>query len=129
MPEFTYADQVPRSYTESRTASGEIVGTVEIGDTREFDREWPRAGMPAPPWWPAPDERWAPSGGDVPPAWEGVSAGMYRGAPEAEDGAEKDEEAPAPGRGTPSPVSLRTSGTPVLTPGATTADGGQEDED
>jgi hypothetical protein len=125
MPEFTYADQVPRSYTETRDAAGEIVGTVEIGDARDFDREWPRKDMPAPSWWPAPDERWVPSGGDVPPAWEGVSAGMYRPGPVADE--VRGEEAPAPDPGTP--VSLRASGTPVLTPGATTAGAGQEDED
>lgn len=79
MPEtWTYAGQVPVSYTEARDAAGDIVGTVEHGDTREFGED-------------APDERWIPSGQKLAKAWPGVSADMYRLPEGAEDGADAAE--------------------------------------
>lgn len=80
MPEFIYAGQLPASYTESRDSAGFIVGTVEHGDTRDFDGgEKPADALE---FWPAPDGRWVPKGTKIAKAWDGVGADMYR-QPEA----------------------------------------------
>lgn len=102
MPEpFTYAGLTPVSYTETRAADGGIIGTVEHGDTREFGTEGDEKPDGAPDWWPAPDERWIREGGELPEAWPGVSAQMYR-LPEGfqerstREAAEGSEDASAP---------------------------------
>lgn len=80
MPEFIYAGQTPASYTELRDSDGFIVGTVEHGDTRDFEGGEKPEG--APEFWPAPDGRWVPKGTKIAKAWDGVGADMYR-QPEA----------------------------------------------
>lgn len=85
MPEpFTYAGLTPVSYTETRDAAGEIVGTVEHGDTRDFGTEGDEKPEGAADWWPAPDGRWITGDAELPEAWPGVSAQMYRQSEPAE---------------------------------------------
>jgi hypothetical protein len=126
MPEYAYADQVPRSYTETRDAAGDVIGTVEPGDRREFGAGGEEKPEGAPGFWPAPDARWVPAGEQVPPPWPGVSADMYRRDPEAAGAGlmpDGDHGSPAltPPLTPPGPV------TPPVTP--ITPAAGQEDED
>lgn len=95
MPEFTYAGQMPRRYTELRDSAGDLVALVRHGETRDLD-EAPSDGL-----WvesakglkvaPAPegvsDDPWRPEGGDKP---QGA-----RPAGEPPQGAGQ----PAPGKG------------------------------
>jgi hypothetical protein len=130
VPEFTYAGQVPVSYAEERDSDGSIVGTVEHGDTRSFGADGGEKPEDAPDWWPAPDSRWVPSGTEIGAAWPGVSAGMYRDQPAADDGSSDDAApdsgsgvAPAAHDGEPSQDDPPASDEPPTTAGT-----GQEDE-
>lgn len=96
MPEFIYAGQLPASYAETRDGAGFIVGTVEHGDTVDFEGGEKPEG--APEFWPAPDGRWVPKGTKIADAWPGVGAAMYRegdGDAAAGDNAEPEPD-PAP---------------------------------
>jgi hypothetical protein len=97
LPEYSYARQMPRSYPEARDAAGEIVGTVELGDTRMFGTDGEDKPDGAPDCWPCPDENWLPAGEQLPPAWPGVSADMYRALPDQDGG----EESPDDGEAAP----------------------------
>lgn len=123
MPEFTYARQVPRSYTEARDQAGVIVGTVELGGKREFDTGDKPEGAAS--WNPVPDECWVASGEPVPPAWDGVSAAMYRLPEDDGESGSEDDKAAEPA----STSRVAPARPPAPTPPATTtADGGQKDE-
>lgn len=116
MPEFVYAGQVPRSYTELRDEHGGLVGTVEHGDARDFGGDKPEG---APDFWPAPDGLWAPAGTKIAPPWPGVSADMYRpgdGGQAASAGSEPEAPAPPAETEPPAPPAGRvTSATAALT--------------
>lgn len=102
MPEFIYAGQLPASYTETRDGAGFIVGTVEHGNTRDFDGEKPED---APEFWPAPDGRWVPKGTKIARAWDGVGADMYR-EPEAPAEAQDSQPAASPPEPAPEAASV-----------------------
>lgn len=123
MPEFVYAGQLPRSYTELRDKNGEIVGTVEHGARRDL------AEVP-------PDGLWLEGGTQIAPAWEGVSADMYRLPESREDEPDEDDDsaeaansAPAPtGRVTAARASLAGAASGSQPDTSTAAGSGQEDE-
>jgi hypothetical protein len=90
LPEFTYAGQMPRHYTETRDTAGELLGLIQQGDVRDLD-EAPADGL------------WVEGDVKVAAAPEGVGPDMYRQEPapapgEADESAESDdgEDAPAP---------------------------------
>lgn len=130
MPEpFTYAGLTPVSYTETRDAAGEIVGTVEHGDTREFGTEGDEKPDGAPDWWPAPDGRWITGDAELPEAWPGVSAQMYRQSEPAEAAEDSEDDAGAAAADEPAehvaPLPAPPVSPPAFTPATTTAADGQ----
>jgi hypothetical protein len=119
MPEFVFAGQLPRSYTELRDESGDIVGTILHGAKRDLAQ--------APP-----DGLWLDGDAKIAPAWDGVSADMYRLPESREDEDEPDAEPETPavpaGRVTTARASLAGSASGGQPDTTTPADDDQKDE-
>jgi hypothetical protein len=143
MPEFAYAGVTPKTYPELRDANGQIVGTVEFGDVREFDREWdppkPAAGEApeeAPEFWPAPDRDWFPAEANLPDRGQAEDETKAPQTPTSgtatsvtvTDTPANSSSSSSPGTGAPPPGQPATTSTTTGAPAGTPAGTGQKAE-